>query len=55
MLDVPAALAGRPALLGYLPARESPREMALTTGGRTLLVTDFSSNQLESVDVAGLP
>ncbi len=28
--------------------------MAVTAGGRMLLVTDFSSNQLETVDVAGL-
>jgi DNA-binding beta-propeller fold protein YncE len=55
VIDAPAALAGRPALLGYLPAGQFPREMATTPGGRTLLVTNFSSNQLESVDVAGLP
>jgi DNA-binding beta-propeller fold protein YncE len=55
VIDVPAALAGRPALLGYLPAGQFPREMATEPGGRTLLVTNFSSNQLESVDVAGLP
>jgi DNA-binding beta-propeller fold protein YncE len=54
VVDVPAALAGRPALLGYLPAGQFPREMA-AAGGRTLLVTDFSSSQLESVDIAGLP
>jgi DNA-binding beta-propeller fold protein YncE len=55
VIDVPAALSGRPALLGYLPAGQFPREMATEPGGRTLLVTNFSSNQLESVDVAGLP
>jgi DNA-binding beta-propeller fold protein YncE len=55
VIDVPAALAGRPALLGYLPAGQFPREMATASGGRTLLVTNFSSSQLESVDVAGLP
>jgi DNA-binding beta-propeller fold protein YncE len=55
VVDVSAALAGRSALLGYLPAGQFPREMATAPGGRTLLVTNFSSNQLESVDVAGLP
>ncbi len=55
VIDVPDALAGRPALLGYLPAGQFPRELALAFGGHTLLVTDHSSNQLESVNVAGLP
>ena len=54
-VDVAAALAGRPALLGYLPAGAFPREMALEPDGRTLLVDNFSSGQLEAVDVADLP
>ena len=54
-VDVVAALAGRPALLGYLPAGGFPREMALEPDGRTLLVSNFSSGQLEAVDVADLP
>jgi hypothetical protein len=29
--------------------------MALEPSGRILLVTDFSSQQLEAVDAAGLP
>jgi DNA-binding beta-propeller fold protein YncE len=55
VVDVPAALAGRPALLGYLPAGGFPRQMAVEPGGRTLLVTNFSSDQLEAVDLADLP
>jgi DNA-binding beta-propeller fold protein YncE len=55
VVDVPDALAGRPALLGYLPAGGFPREMAVERGGQTLLVTNFASSQLESVDVADLP
>lgn len=55
VVDVPDALAGRPALLGYAPAGAFPREMALAAGGRSLLVTNFTSNQLETVDVGGLP
>lgn len=49
-----AALAGRPALLGFLPAGGFPREMALEPDGKTLLVTNFNSEQLEAVGVAGL-
>jgi DNA-binding beta-propeller fold protein YncE len=55
VVNVAAALAGRQALLGYLPAGGFPRQMALEPGGRTLLVTNFNSSQLESVTVADLP
>jgi DNA-binding beta-propeller fold protein YncE len=55
VVNVAAALANRPALAGYLPAGGFPREMALEPGGRTLLVGNFSSQQLEAVGVAGLP
>jgi DNA-binding beta-propeller fold protein YncE len=55
VVSVPAALAARPALLGYVRAGGFPREMALAPDGRTLLVTNFSSRQLEMVSLAGLP
>jgi DNA-binding beta-propeller fold protein YncE len=55
VVGVAAALAGRPALVGYLPAGGFPREMALEPDGRTLLVSNFSSGQLEAVGVADLP
>jgi DNA-binding beta-propeller fold protein YncE len=55
VVNVAAALAGKPALAGYLPAGGFPRQMALEPNGRTLLVTDFTSRQLETVDVANLP
>ena len=55
VVNVGAALAGRPALAGLLPAGRFPREMAPEPGGRTLLVTNFASGQVELVKVAGLP
>jgi DNA-binding beta-propeller fold protein YncE len=55
VVNVAAALAGKPALLGYLRAGGFPRQMALEPGGATLLVTNFNSRQLESVNVADLP
>ena len=55
MVTVAAALAHRPALAGYLPAGGFPRQMALEPDGRVLLVTNFSSRQLETVNVASLP
>ena len=50
-----AALAGMPALLGTIPAGAFPREMSLEGNGRTLLIGNFVSGQLEAVDVAALP
>jgi DNA-binding beta-propeller fold protein YncE len=55
VVNVAAALAGKPALAGYLPAGQFPRQMALEPDGRTLLVTNFISGQLEAVNVTGLP
>jgi hypothetical protein len=55
VVNVAAALAHRPALAGYLPAGGFPRQMALEPDGRVLLVTDFSSQQLETVNVTNLP
>lgn len=55
VVNVAAALAHRPALAGYLPAGGFPRQMALEPDGRVLLVTDFASQQLETVNVTNLP
>jgi predicted alpha/beta-hydrolase family hydrolase len=55
MVSVAAALAGRPALLGYLRAGSFSREMALEPDGGTLLVGNYGSDQLEAVSISGLP
>jgi DNA-binding beta-propeller fold protein YncE len=55
VVNAAAALGGKPALAGYLPAGGFPRQMVLEPGGRTLLVTNFGSRQLETVNVANLP
>jgi hypothetical protein len=55
VVNVAAALAGRPAVAGSLPAGRFPREMAAEPDGRTLLVGNFQSSQLEAVDIARLP
>jgi DNA-binding beta-propeller fold protein YncE len=55
VVNVAAALRGRPAVLGHITAGLFPREMALVPGGRTLLVTNFGSDQVEAVDVCALP
>jgi 6-phosphogluconolactonase (cycloisomerase 2 family) len=55
VVSVAHALAGRGALVGYLPAGLFPREMTVVPNRRTLLVGNFASDQLESVDLARLP
>jgi DNA-binding beta-propeller fold protein YncE len=54
VVNVVAALSGRPAVVGHIPAGLFPREMALLNGS-TLLVSDYRSNQVEAVDVASIP
>jgi DNA-binding beta-propeller fold protein YncE len=56
VVSVADALAGRPAVLGHVAAGGFPRDMAVSAGGDgTLLVSDFASSQLETVDVPTLP
>jgi DNA-binding beta-propeller fold protein YncE len=49
VLDTRAALAGRPALIGSIASGQFPRELAASVGGGKLLVTNFSSRQLEAL------
>ena len=55
VVNAAAAISGRPAVIGHIPAGLFPREMALEPGGATLLVTNFLSDQLEAVSVSGVP
>jgi serine/threonine-protein kinase len=55
VVSMPAALAGKPALLGVIPAGLLPRQFAMEPDGATLLVTDSTSQQLQAVDVTNLP
>jgi DNA-binding beta-propeller fold protein YncE len=55
VVNVADALAGRPALVGYLPAGGFPRDMAAGPGGATLLVANYMSHQVEAVNVPVLP
>jgi serine/threonine-protein kinase len=54
VINTTAALAGRPALLGVIGAGVLPREFAVEPGGRTALVTNSASHQLEAVNVSEL-
>jgi DNA-binding beta-propeller fold protein YncE len=54
VVNVAAALAGRPAVVGHVRAGLFPRDMTLAPDG-TLLVSNFDSGQVEAVDVATVP
>jgi DNA-binding beta-propeller fold protein YncE len=55
VVDVPAALADRPALVGYLPAGQFPRDVAASPDGSIVLVANYNSGQIEAVNPAALP
>ena len=55
VVDVAAALAGKPAVVGRIPAGQFPREMALEPDGQRLLVSNYLSGQLEAVSIPGIP
>jgi DNA-binding beta-propeller fold protein YncE len=48
------ALSGRPAVVGHIRAGLFPRDMTVSATG-TLYVSNFTSHQLEAVDVASIP
>jgi DNA-binding beta-propeller fold protein YncE/tRNA A-37 threonylcarbamoyl transferase component Bud32 len=55
VIDVAKALARKPALLGLITAGQTPRQFSLEPNGRTLLVTNTGSGQVEAVNVRQLP
>lgn len=54
VIDTTAALAGKAALIGLIRSHLVPRQFSMENG-RTLLVTNSSSQQVEAVDVTHLP
>ena len=56
LIDTQKAESGQPgALLGYISAGRTPRELALEPDGKTLLAADNNSGQLQVIDVGSLP
>jgi DNA-binding beta-propeller fold protein YncE/tRNA A-37 threonylcarbamoyl transferase component Bud32 len=55
IIDVAKALARKPALLGLITAGQTPRQFGLEPNGRTLLVTNTGSGQVEAVNIGQLP
>ena len=54
VINVADALDGRPAIIGHLPAGLFPRDMTAAPDG-TVLVSNFGSGQVETVDTATIP
>jgi len=54
VINVADALEGRPAIVGEIPAGQFPRDMTAAPDG-TVLVSNYSSGQLEEVDTAAIP
>jgi len=54
VVNVADALDGRPAIVGDIPAGLFPRDMTAAPNG-TVLVSNFSSGQLETVDTVTIP
>ncbi|MCJ1356695.1 MAG: hypothetical protein MMC33_006690 [Icmadophila ericetorum] len=55
VVDVHAALSGKPAVLGRIPTGLFPREFAVSPDGSVILVADYDSEEIQAVDVATLP
>ena len=55
VVDVAAAMAGKPALIGYVPSGKTPRDFALQPGGRYLYVSDSGSAAIQVVKLSTLP
>lgn len=55
VVDVEAALKGDLAVLGRIPTGLFPREFAVSPDGKSVLVADHDSQQIQAVDVTTLP
>ena len=55
VVDLQAMLSHRPSIVGELAAGAFPRDLAVTPDGRTVLVADFASSQMQVVGVPGAP
>jgi DNA-binding beta-propeller fold protein YncE len=55
VVNVADVLAGKPAVLGSIGSGLFPRQLTLEPNGKTLLVANYNSDEIESVDVADIP
>jgi DNA-binding beta-propeller fold protein YncE len=52
VIDASKATSGASAVVGSIPSGDFPREMRVTSDGRTLVVTNFGSRTIELVDLS---
>jgi hypothetical protein len=55
VVSVKAALGKHPAMVGYVRSGLDPRQLAVSPNGRTLLVGNFGSGELETVNLTQIP
>lgn len=55
VVDAVRVAEGAPAVIGTIPAGIFPRELRVTPDGRTLLLTNFGSRNVQALDLARLP
>ena len=55
VIDAGKISSGASAVLGTIPAQGFPREFGYSADGRTLFLSNFTSNTLEIIDVERLP
>ena len=55
VVNVAAAIARKPALIGYIPSGRSPLDFALSASGQYLYVADSGAAQIQIVNVGALP
>ena len=51
VVDVHAALRGEQAVVGRIPTGQFPRELAISPNSRTILVSDYGSEEIQALDV----
>ena len=55
VIDADKVAAGAAAVVGSIPAGAFPRELRLTSDGRTLILTNFGSRTVQMIDLARAP
>lgn len=55
VVDVAKALADKPALVGVIKSGMTPRQFVIEPGGKTLLVTNTGSGQIQTLKISRLP
>lgn len=55
VIDAGKIASGASAIVGSIPAGAFPREMRVTSDGKTLILTNFGSRTIEMIDLARIP